>query len=288
MINDKGSQPYPRGHYYQRHRNPPCLDYATLFKTLKDLVDNEIKPAIEGQFTALQNMFIQRMKNIIHQRMQVLSYTQAEMMHQVVDQIIQDQARLRRQVTDLSREVQSTLVAKAAPTSTPSTTVTPLPLISYPEVVVGAADRQSLKQQTAGKLTPLPMNAPQVPHPATAPTPALINLEPPARPSIVVIAASGVSTLPVKQWTAIFRKGKTIPEVVLLTSKRSKLLKRSMAAEHRGTAKEPTKTEHQIFFPRRAGASSKNRREALNIAHQLNRKLSAAKVPNYIYIHQLN
>lgn len=42
--------------------NTPSLNYATIFKTLKHLLDDGIKQATETQFVALQNMFTQRMK----------------------------------------------------------------------------------------------------------------------------------------------------------------------------------------------------------------------------------
>lgn len=45
------------------------VDYAILFKTLKDLLNNKIEPAVDIQFTALQNIVTQRMEPIMDQRM---------------------------------------------------------------------------------------------------------------------------------------------------------------------------------------------------------------------------
>lgn len=36
--------------------NTLCLDHATVFRNLKDLLNDGIKPAIEAQFTALQKI----------------------------------------------------------------------------------------------------------------------------------------------------------------------------------------------------------------------------------------
>lgn len=49
------------------------LDHASLFKTLKDLQDDEIKPAIKLQFTVLYSLLTQKIENIIDQRMQIVS-----------------------------------------------------------------------------------------------------------------------------------------------------------------------------------------------------------------------
>lgn len=65
---------------------PLVLDHATLFKTLfktlKYLSDDGIKPAMKAQFTAMQNMFTLRMIKVIDQRIQVLSNIQAQLMNQ--------------------------------------------------------------------------------------------------------------------------------------------------------------------------------------------------------------
>lgn len=86
-------------------KTTPCLHHVTLFKTLKDLPGVVTKPAMEGQFTALQFLFTQRMDEILDQRIQVLANIQVKLMHRVVDQLIQDKARLQSQLTDLTREV---------------------------------------------------------------------------------------------------------------------------------------------------------------------------------------
>lgn len=52
---------------------PPSLDNVTLLKTLKDLLDDEIKLAIETQFTALQNLFTQQMENTMNQKRKTLA-----------------------------------------------------------------------------------------------------------------------------------------------------------------------------------------------------------------------
>lgn len=46
-------------------KNLTSLDYANLFKTLKGLLDDRIKPAMIAQFSTLQNMFTQSMGNIM-------------------------------------------------------------------------------------------------------------------------------------------------------------------------------------------------------------------------------
>lgn len=45
--------------------NTPRLDHDTLFNTLKDLLNNIIKLAIETQLGTLQNIFTERMKGIL-------------------------------------------------------------------------------------------------------------------------------------------------------------------------------------------------------------------------------
>lgn len=51
--------------------NIPSLDHTTLFKMLMDLLDDEIKSAMEAQFAALQNKFTQKMEETLNQRMKV-------------------------------------------------------------------------------------------------------------------------------------------------------------------------------------------------------------------------
>lgn len=62
-------------------RNPLSLYYATLFKILKYLLDNRIKPTIEAQFTVLQNRFTQRVEGILNQRIRALANILVESMN---------------------------------------------------------------------------------------------------------------------------------------------------------------------------------------------------------------
>lgn len=103
---------------------PPSLDHATLFKTLKDLLDERIKLAIEVQFAALQTMFTQTMEDTINLKMATLSNITAETINRTIDQIREDNTRLSGQVADLTTEVRSTLAAKTTPTWTPPATAT--------------------------------------------------------------------------------------------------------------------------------------------------------------------
>lgn len=110
-------------------------------KTLKDLLDSGIKPAIEVLFTALQKMFTQRREEILDQRMQVLGNIQTEAMYLIVDQLTKNNTRLQMQVVDLTREVRSTVATKTTPTWIPTTTATTLLLISDLDVASAAANR---------------------------------------------------------------------------------------------------------------------------------------------------
>lgn len=103
----------------------PTLDHVTLFKTLKHLLDDVIKQAMEANFIALQNIFTHRMERILNQTVQVLANILAELMHRVVDQLNQDNTRLQRQMADLTRKIQSMVVAKTTPTKTPVVTAPP-------------------------------------------------------------------------------------------------------------------------------------------------------------------
>lgn len=163
---------------------------------------------MEGQFTALQNMLTQRMENILNQRMQVISNIQAEMIHREVDQMTQDNAQLQRQVSDLTRNVQSIVVAKVALISTTSMIATPLLVISDPEVAAAAADRHSPRLHGVRNPTLQILHTPQAPPPAPAPTPAITYSHPPTCPSMATVRASGASIFLVQQWTTVFCKGK--------------------------------------------------------------------------------
>lgn len=52
--------------------NSSSLNYASLFKTLKDILDNEIIPVLEAQFTVIQNMFIQEMESLMSKRILIM------------------------------------------------------------------------------------------------------------------------------------------------------------------------------------------------------------------------
>lgn len=78
------------------------------------MLNDKIKPAKEAYFTALQNMFTQSMENLTNQRMRVLANIQTEVIDRIVDQITQENAWLQWQVADLSREIRSTVAARAA------------------------------------------------------------------------------------------------------------------------------------------------------------------------------
>lgn len=102
------------------------------------------------------------------------------------------------------------------------------------------------------------------------------------------ITAFGASTLPVQQWTTVLWKGKTILMAVAPTSKRGNTLKKSIAEEHQGQAKEPSKIESWILFPHASVAPPKDQRYTLNITHQLNIALSTAEIPTHIHIYRFN
>lgn len=76
-------------------KNSPRLDHVTLFKRLNNLLDDEIKPAIEAQFTELQNMFTQRIEDTMNRRMTTLPNITVEAMNLTNDQIREDNAQLR-------------------------------------------------------------------------------------------------------------------------------------------------------------------------------------------------
>lgn len=75
---------------------------------------------------------------------------------------MEDNARLRTQVAHFTREIQSTVAARATLILPPPNTTTPLALISDSVVAAAAVNRQSSTQHAARKTTPLPPCAPQV------------------------------------------------------------------------------------------------------------------------------
>lgn len=95
--------PIPEAIIIGNMETPPSQDHATLINTLKELQDNEFKPAMEEQFAVLQNMINLRMENIMYQTMQILARIQTEVMYRIADKLKLDNARLQRQVEDLKR-----------------------------------------------------------------------------------------------------------------------------------------------------------------------------------------
>lgn len=112
-----------------------------LFKTLKDLLDDRIKPAMETKFTTLQSMFTQLIEDTMNRRIMTLYNITAEAMNRTINQIREDNVWLKTQVADLIGEVRSTMAVKVIQIWSPPVTVTPLPLISDPEVAEAADDR---------------------------------------------------------------------------------------------------------------------------------------------------
>lgn len=91
---------------------PPSLYHATLFMTLKDLQEDRIKPAMQALFTTLQNIFTQQIENQINKKIKTLANVMTENMNRTIGHIRENNARLRTQVVDLSREVRSTEAVK--------------------------------------------------------------------------------------------------------------------------------------------------------------------------------
>lgn len=58
--------------------------------TLNVLLKGDIKLALEAYFTILINRFTQMLENIMDQRVQVLFNIQTKMMHQLVNQMTQE------------------------------------------------------------------------------------------------------------------------------------------------------------------------------------------------------
>lgn len=102
------------------------LEDVTLFKTLKDLLDDGIKPVLEAKFTTIRNMFTQEMKSIISKRLLISSNIQEEARNRNIDQIREDNAWLWTEVVDITREVRSTVAAKSSPPRSPPQRLQPL------------------------------------------------------------------------------------------------------------------------------------------------------------------
>lgn len=170
-----------------------------MLKTLKDLLDDGIKLSMEAQFTALYNIFTQQIEDIMNWRRTIFFNITAEAMNGIIDHIREDNTRLRTQVTDLTREVQSVIIAKATPAWSSPITATSLPLISHLEGAALAVDRQTLRQLTVGRPTTQPLRTPVVLRPTPTYSRTLTNSQRLARSSIPTLAASGGSKLLVQQ-----------------------------------------------------------------------------------------
>lgn len=90
----KGANPTAEAIIIDDVEEYPSLDHATLFKNLKDMLENGIKPAMEAQFTALQKMFAYVIEETISRKMTTLSNITAEAMNRTIDQIREDNTRL--------------------------------------------------------------------------------------------------------------------------------------------------------------------------------------------------
>lgn len=194
--------------------NPPSVDYATFFKTLQDLLEDGTKPAMEEQSAALENMFTQRMKDILEQSMQDLSNIQAETILRLIDRLTQDNTRLQSQVVDLTRNVRNMVAAIATCIWTPSTITISLPLISNPRVTAVMAEPQSPRQhkeatmeQNLRTLQQANRSAPWI-----HPTPTLSHLSAkakplPARPvqSKGAVVAAGTTGSQTETWYTVNR-----------------------------------------------------------------------------------
>lgn len=85
-------------------KNSPRLDDATLFKTMKELLDDGIIMAMEAQFDGLQNIYTQKMENTMNQKVKTLANVTVENMNGTIDQIREDNAKLRTQVANHTGE----------------------------------------------------------------------------------------------------------------------------------------------------------------------------------------
>lgn len=118
MIRDIVS-PTPEAITIDDRENHPRLDHITRFKTLKFLLKDGIKQAMIAQFTALQNMFTQHIDDRMNRKMKTLAGVVVENISRTMDQIREDNTRLRTQITDFTREARSMVAAKATTTCTP-------------------------------------------------------------------------------------------------------------------------------------------------------------------------
>lgn len=109
LLTRNAANPTPEDVATNSMENFPKPDHATQFKTLKDLQDDGIQPAMKAQFTALQNKFNQQMENTMNQKMKTLANVMAENMKRTIDQRSEDNARLTNQIVDLTREVRRTV-----------------------------------------------------------------------------------------------------------------------------------------------------------------------------------
>lgn len=194
----RDTSPTPEAIKIDDKDNSLSLDHATMFKTLKNLLNDRIKPAMEARFTALKNMFTKRIEGILDQMMEVVANTQAQSMHQILDQLKQDNDCLQRQVANLTKEVRNMVAAKTTSILTSPTMEIPFLLISGLEVEATAVERNNLRQHAAGKSTPEIHRESQAPCPALAPTSASTFWHPPSRACIATVKASAASILPIQ------------------------------------------------------------------------------------------
>lgn len=183
-----------------------------------------------------------------------------------MDKLRENNTKFQNQVADLNKEIRITVGEKATSSWTLTGCATSLSLISDPEVKVAAAERQTLKQASAGRAALQPQRYPTAAtRSAQVPTWTAIYSHPPAIPSMVTIVAVRASTLPVQPWTIILRKERTIPVTGESTLRKGYELERSFPAEHLGLVRGPTEIERQIVFACRARATPKDRRDALKL-----------------------
>lgn len=135
---------------------PPNLDNATLFKTLKNLLDDGIKPAMGAQFTGLQNMFTQTIEDTRNRKITTVCKITEEEINRTIYQIREDNSRLQSQVAGLTREVQSMVAAKTTHTWISPTMTNPLPIISDSYVALAAVNKRISKQHVEEKTILLP------------------------------------------------------------------------------------------------------------------------------------
>lgn len=212
-----------------------------------------------------------------------LTSIQTDQTNRVIDQLKGDNAQLRNQEADLTREVQSMVAASVTPTWTPPATVTTLLLIWDPKVVAAAAERQTPKQQAARSPKPQHLCAPVTLRPAPTPymtfTPTYLYS--PRLSSMVSVSASEVTTLPVQQWETVnqeIRTGKV---------GRGMSQEGTVEAEFPRPSKAPTETDRRVLLPCKAEAQAESRTEVTDIVLIVNTALGPWKVPTHLRLQKL-